>query len=784
MTLKVRLLGGLSLDSTEGPLPAAASQRRRLMLLALLAAAGARGVARIRVAACLWPESPEERSRHALDQLLYAVRRDLQCDVVISAGGTLRLNEALLTSDLAEFNRAVTRGADADAAASYGGAFLEDAVPSGTDEFDRWAERERDAIQRRYCAVLERLAMTAERARDHAAALHWRQQRLAVDPCDGGATVALMKTMALAGDAAAVRQQAAIHARTRRAELDLDADPVVQRAATDLIAGIPAVAVRPEPIASGTESPVGGAAPVPVYGTPVRTSRGMPVRPPRRRWAAAATGLAAVVLLLAGSSHRQDHASPPTRAAASVGTPRAVAVLPIRNMTGDPAAEYLGDGMTEEIIHVLSQVPEVRVVARTSAFAFKGRDADVRRIGRQLGAEAVIDGSIRRRGGRLVVTVQLVDVVSGYQRWSHRFEASDGDLRHLDRQIAWQVATHMTPVPTSISRHVQHEPSLPAYDQYLRARFSLRTGGAEAVASAVADFTRATRTDPRYGRAWAGLAEAYNRLAQLRTGTPEQVPLLTRAELTARHAILIDSSLSDAHEALGEVLMSRWDWEGAENALTRAMRINPSSATAHARFATLLTLRGRFEEALPALRRAQELDPLSLDVHTTAGYLLVLAQRYGEAERLLRIIIAAEPRRARAHFLLGTALVHMQRHEEAVREFETTARLTPAANGALPMLGYAYARSGRFPDALRLRPAVEEGMRNGQVSPYFTAAYLNEVGARKDALTLLSRLGADRESCLQDLAVDPTMASLRGDPVFKAVLQTVGLDQVDHDGER
>lgn len=776
--LRLRLLGALSLDRSDAPLPPAASQRRRLMLLALLASAGDRGMPRSRVAACLWPESTEERARHALDQLLHAIRRDLACDVIVGAAGTLRLNDALIASDLRAFESAADRRADADAAAAYGGAFLDGAIPPGAPEFERWAEAERDRLQRRYCRVVERLAEAAERAGDTGAAVHRRQQRLALDPCDSSATIALMNATARAGDPAAVQRQARMHARLRQLELGFEADPVVERTAAELVAGLAATspaAARAEP--AGTPAPrrFPGSADAPDVAGTTHTSaprRRSVVRGSWFRWAAGATPATIMLLLLAGTSASWRAPSLGSRAPATdAATPTAVAVLPLRNMTGDSAAEYLGDGLTEDIIHVLSQVPGLRVVARTSAFTFKQRDDDIRRIGRQLGAARVIEGGIRRVQGRLVATVQLVDVATGYQRWSHRFPVSEGDLAGIAREVA----VHMTAPADPAPRYVQQEPPSRAHDDYLRGRFALNAGGADGVARATAHFLSATVADPQFGRAWAALAQAYSRTAVLRTGTPDQPALLARAEAAAHRAIDVDSTLSDAHVAMGEILINRWDWDGAERAVRRAIHANPSSAEAHAQYATLLTLRGRFPDALPALRRAQELDPLSPSVHATAGYLLVLGRRYGDAERLLRTLITADPQRARPHFLLGTALVHTQRYVEAAQEFETAARLAPSSSGALPMLGYTYARSGRLREARGLRTAVERGVRDGSVSPYFTAAYLNELGDRDGALDVLSRLGANRESCLQDLAVDPTMVSLRGEPTFDVVLQAVGL---------
>lgn len=787
----LKSFGGLSLESDAAPISAAATQRRRLALLVLMAGGGDQGITRDKLVLYLWPDSPPEKARHILEQMLYASRRDLGKDAFLPETSALRLNPDIVRSDVEEFEAAIHEGEPERAIALYAGPFLDGVYLKDAPEFERWAEEERARLKHRVATVLEQLANQATAGGDHHEAVGWRRRLASTDPLSARTALGLMNSLAKVGDRAGALQHAQIYETLVRQELEMEPDGGVMALAERLrrdpgaleLAGAGAIPAPKQPSALPGRLPSDEAASNEVAHapatdenrSPARWSNGARSQP--ASWRVPRRGaLFASVLLVAlagtwGFSRWQS-------ASSASASQAALAVLPFVDMSPSRTDEYFGDGMTEELIHTLSQVPGLRVVARTSAFAFKGRGVDVREIGEKLNVGSILEGSVRRSGDRVRITVQLIDTESGFHLWSETYDRQGPDIFAVQDEISRAVVARLRPGAdrSGASRLATSPPNLEAYNLYLQGRFLWNQQTLASLRQAVERLQAAIGKDPSYAPPYAGLADAYNALVAHTRGPVEQRTLLSSAEEAARHAIRLDPGLAEAHTSLGNLLMHRWDWAGAELEFRRAIDANPGFANAYQRYGVLLALIGRFDEAIRTMQRAQELDPLSLNIHGSASYVLNLARRYAEAEPQVRNLIAMDSTREGPYFRLGSVLLQTGRYEEAAQAFEAAMRLSPSARqNSIPMLAYTYARGGRSADAARLRPEIERGIENNTISGYFAAAYFGAIREKDRAFEVLDELAARRESCLQDVAVDPVMDPLRSDPRFARLINEVGL---------
>jgi TolB-like protein/DNA-binding SARP family transcriptional activator/tetratricopeptide (TPR) repeat protein len=763
--LFLKTFGGLSLESDEARLSNSTTQRRRLALLVLLARAGERGVSRDKLLAYLWPEASPESARHALDQLVYASRRDLGRDAVASDGGQLRLNAGVVRSDCAAFEARLERGEREAAVALYAGPFLDGVHLADTVEVERWAEAERTGLAEKFLAALEGLAREAAERGDAEASVAWWRRRAAAEPLSGRAAAALMRALVSAGDRAGAIRQARTHAALLREELGVHPDAEVAALAEQLAndpgsgADTPS-ARRPDVVPAAEVGPEAVERRAPTH-----LSRG------RGRVALAAAVVAAIGFAGAVWTRAESAAAAPQLGAASV------AVLPFEDLSADSSAGYLGDGMSEELIHALAQVPELRVSARTSAFAFRGKQADIREIARALGVTAVVEGSVRWEGDRLRVTAQLIDAASGYHLWSGSFDRRMGDALATQDEIARSIVRTLRPKLTgdASAARTSAPPRPRVYHLYLQGRYAWNERTEPSLRAAVRLFGDAIAEDPAYAAAYAGLADAHDALADAGFAPAESSYLA--GEAAARRALQLDSTLADAYASLGHLKFHRWDWAGAEREFQRALERNPGYAATYGYYAMPLVMRGRFDEGLALMRRAQELDPLSLSTHSRMGWLLFLAKRHGEAIDQLRAVLAMDSTLVSAHARLGLSLVESGRYAEGVASLERAVGLGGGYyRSALPMLGYAYVKAGRHEDAERVRGVVEREMERDSVNLYYAAAFMGALGREDRAFALLARQFTMNRGCLIDLGVDPMMDALRDDPRYTALARALGME--------
>ncbi|MCA1814987.1 MAG: tetratricopeptide repeat protein [Acidobacteria bacterium] len=376
-----------------------------------------------------------------------------------------------------------------------------------------------------------------------------------------------------------------------------------------------------------------------------------------------------------------------------------VAVLPFQNASGDPDMEYLSDGITENLINRLSQLPNVRVIARGTMFRFKGRDADAQSVGKQLGVDAVLTGRIVQRGDSLTVQADLVNVSDGTQAWGEQYSRKLNDIEALQGEIARDVSNGLRAKLSGAQERqlTKGETASPeAYQLYLRGRYYWNKRTEENVRKGVELFQQAIDKDPNFALAYVGIADSYHLLSipDALTGAMPPDEAVPKARDAAERALAIDPTLAEAHASLAQVEYISGDWAGAEDGLRHSIELNPNYANAHHWYALNLASLGRDDEALREINRALELDPLSLPINTNVAFVLFMARRYDEAAEKCRKALDMDSTFALAHKRL--ALVYEQKgmYREAVAEFRQAADGSDDHPNALAGLAHALALSG------------------------------------------------------------------------------------------
>ena len=458
---------------------------------------------------------------------------------------------------------------------------------------------------------------------------------------------------------------------------------------------------------------------------------------------------------------------------------RSLAVLPLKNLSGDPTQEYLADGMTEALIGRLSRIHDLRVISRTSVMHYKDTQLSMPEIARTLRVDALVEGSVIREGNRIRVHAQLIRGATDEHFWSETYDRELRDVLALESDVAQSIAGKVEVTVTGEERErLTAVRSVPpeVYESYLRGRFALDKSNTRAdVEESIRYFEQATKLDPTFAPAYVGLADAYDTLATVFIGVPpwEMRPKVVEA---AHKALELDSELAEAHVPLADVQQQQWQWADAEAGYRQALELNPNDAAAHRGLAAWLLFQGRIDEALAWSRRARELDPLG-DSTTGMGWILFGARRYDEAIHELRSKLALRPDDALALWVLGFVFVADNRPEEAIPVLEKAVSVSDRSPGIVGVLVAAYAHAGRRTDALRLLAELKTRNQKGYVpAAAFITAYLG-LGDYDEAFVWFERAYQEQSNILQFLKVHPFFDPVRADPRFKDLVHRVGLDQ-------
>jgi serine/threonine protein kinase/tetratricopeptide (TPR) repeat protein len=458
-----------------------------------------------------------------------------------------------------------------------------------------------------------------------------------------------------------------------------------------------------------------------------------------------------------------------TRMIATEKATPSVAVLPFANLSADPEQEYFCDGMAEEIINSLAQLDGLKVVARTSSFAFKGKNEDVREMGRQLGVETLLEGSVRRAGNRLRVTTQLVQVSDGCHLWSERFDRNMEDVFAIQDEISLAVtdALKVRLLRNDRARVVKrHTENFAAYKAYMKGRYHWFIRSPEDIEKAIEYLEEAVTIDPDYALAYAGLADAYGVLPMYRPVAAESV--YPKARAAALRALELDDSLAEAHAALGCIKENyEWDWEGAERETRRAIALNPGYATAHQWLSDELILRGRPGEAIEAINRARELDPLSLFLNARVGMALYYARQYDAAKDILNTALEVDPGFGQARYFLSLVYSMEERYDEAIE-------LLPDESFRA-WVAILYAWKGDRAKAEAVMDEVIARGGEGYEWPAVRASFYFALGDLDSCFQWMERAVDVKDPRLLNLIRSPKADTIKDDPRFIAIFRRMGL---------
>jgi serine/threonine-protein kinase len=468
---------------------------------------------------------------------------------------------------------------------------------------------------------------------------------------------------------------------------------------------------------------------------------------------------------------------PPTTMASATGA-ASIAVLPFMNLSTDPDCEYFGDGLAEELIDAFSKLSRVRVVARTSAFSFKGKQADVREIANQLGANLVLEGSVRKSGNRLRITARLVDAADGYQLWSESYDRQieSGDALAVQDEITPAVVDALKLKLPGGEGSARNDPAenVRVRELYLKGRFHSNRLSKSGIHTAVPCFEEALGLRPSYALAQVGLAHAY-RMFGMTLEMPTSV-VGPKAIGAAQKAVQMDDNLAEAHAVLGgSLFIYEWRWSAAEKHLKRALELDPNSADAHWMYANLCSNLGRHRESLEGIARARELDPLSGLINAMEGQFLLHAGRTDEAIARLRETIELDPKSRAAHWFAASAYIEKGLFAEAVAEAAAARALTPSNTLMIAIESYANARLGRRAEARHALKTLLQLARDRYVPSYSIALMYNGLDEADEALAWLDRGLEDRDALITFLKVAPIWKNLRTNPRYVRLLNQLNL---------
>jgi eukaryotic-like serine/threonine-protein kinase len=493
----------------------------------------------------------------------------------------------------------------------------------------------------------------------------------------------------------------------------------------------------------------------------------------RHKWALLASALALILLVVAISRLLStEHLD-------------SLAILPFSYVSSDPQfmanpdREYLSDGLTESIINNLSQLANLKVIARSSVFRYKGKDLDVQAIGRELNVRAMLVGQIKQEGDELRITVELMDVQGNRSIWVATYQRKTGDIQTVQKEIARNVSEKLRLKLTGADQTQlakTYTESGEAYEAYLKGRYHWNKRTDEGFKQATNFFQEAIIKDPSYALAYTGLADCYTLRSDYGFLAPKEGYALAKGAVTL--ALKYDESLAEAHTSLASIkAVTDWDWQGAENEYRRAIELNPNYPTAHHWYAAQLLLQGRLDQALQEIKKAQQLDPLSLGINKDFAVILLYARDYDKALEQCRKTLEIEP-----HFgVMSTYIAQIyelkQKYADATAELEKAHAAAPEDTEISYALGQAYALIGKKDEALKISNELNQPAKQNGFLPKEAAYLYALIGEKEKAVAILQKAAEDHYLPVAELKMDPRLDELRKDPRIVELLRKIGLSQ-------
>jgi adenylate cyclase len=755
----LRTLGPLDLRSADGSeIRSVLVQPKRLALLLYLALASPRGFhRRERLMALFWPELDTARASNALSQALHVLRRGLVEDALINRGKEeVGLVEGQLRCDAIDFAEAYAARQWAASLELYRGAFLEGFfVADASPELEAWIEDERARLAKMALDAALTLALENRRRGDLSLAAHWIGWAGTQAPYDEAVLHARMSILAQQGDRAGALHAYDLFVRRSREELGMEPSAALNALAGELRSSGGEIGNL---ISGAPSADVGSVVPT------VRERAGRARQGAHGRWTVPA--LVATLLLVVGSTL----ASSLMRGTVVPHTPpeRSIAVLPFIDMSPQKDREFFSDGIAEDLLSALSQVEGLHVVGRASSFSFKGKNLPADSIGRLLGANYLLEGSVRASGERLRINAHLIDARNGYQIWSESYDRETKDVITVQSQIASAIAQVLR-VKLAAPSTATVDPV--AYDLYLRGLylFNRRTNAAAAKL-----LEQAIAREPRFARAYATLSMAYRSM-------PNEDPAfdmktyMGKSRDAADRALRIDPRLPDAHAALGMLLYAhQWEFAAGEAEVRHAIALNPSSALAHEYLAQMLERSGRTDEAMESIRHAKELDPARPQTTCMQAYLNLHSRRYTEALRLHEVALQEYDFPCReaaieAYYSLGRYREAMEAATFHYQRFRTPEHAALLNRMAEDVLGAKI--RGDAPRSDLVHAVEQSGI---PFEKFVLAKWYTWAGDNDAAIRILASMVAEHHPSAFWLSF-PHFDPLRSDPRYHALEATIGM---------
>jgi TolB-like protein/class 3 adenylate cyclase/Flp pilus assembly protein TadD len=457
-------------------------------------------------------------------------------------------------------------------------------------------------------------------------------------------------------------------------------------------------------------------------------------------------------------------------------TINSLAVLPFANISTEPDAEYLSDGLTGDIIDNLSQLPNLKVLARTTVFRYKDKESDPQTVGRNLGVSAVLTGKVLQRGDILIIQTDLISVADGFQLWGGNYKIKLGDLFAVQEEISKRIVEKLRLRLTGAEQKLlekRNTENIEAYKLYQTGRYYWNKRTAEGFRKGIEYFQQAIDKDPTYALAYAGLADCYLLIGNYSVLPPKDA--MPKAKAAAMQALQMDETLAEAHATLGFAnFLFDWDFPRAEQEFKRSLELNPNYATAHQWYGEYLTWQGRFDEGIAEMKRALELDPLSIIINDDLGYVYYYARQYDKSIEQLHKTLEMDPNFTVARSDLGLAYAQKKMYEEAIAELRRA--ISQGNTDYLAQLGYVYAVAGKRTEAQKVLIELKDS-KNQYVSPFGIALIYAALDEKEQAFVWFERAYGERSYLLTSLKVDPTLDNIREDSRFIDLMRRVGLTQ-------
>jgi serine/threonine protein kinase/Flp pilus assembly protein TadD len=466
-----------------------------------------------------------------------------------------------------------------------------------------------------------------------------------------------------------------------------------------------------------------------------------------------------------------------TRGVSNAAPIASLAVIPFQNASGDQETEYISDGLSENLINKLSQLPQLKVIARSSSFRYKGKDIDPQEVGHTLGVEALVMGRVAQRGDNLLVSVELVNASDKRQIWGTQYNRKVSDLQAVQEDIAQAVSENLRLRLTGEEQKSltkRYTNNTEAYQLYLKCNFYWNKFTPEGERTAIDYCTQAIVLDPNFALPYGGLAHSYQVSANNGWMRPHDAYPKAKAAV-AKGLALAPNNAALLNAAAATAMFYDWDWTTAESEFKGALKIEPNYWHLHELYSYLLTAQGRTEEAVAEARRAQEIDPMSLIAHTSAAHPFYFSRQYDRSLEQVRKALELDSKFPTAHVKVARNFVQQGKYEDAIAEYKLAISLVGRTSQNLGELGNVYAVSGNRAEALKLLDELQEMSARQYVSPLDFAFIHTGLGDREQALAYLEKAYDERSTWLMWIKVDPRFDSLRSEPRFQDLQRRMGL---------